>query len=231
MNKDKEIEKINSAISELVYEKIQLKKAYNYYHGIRDAEQFRHIEDNYGIGVPTSVGFTPLIKKHIDVLVGEYLELDPDLQVSCKDEETVSNIMRDKQLQMSQEVFQYLKKYLENAIVNIIVEGKEPINDPFIEKEIEKIKKNVDKSFISEYEKAAQNILNYIKHSRDIDLKNKLRELLTDLLIAGICYYRTRPSGSKDNLYFEVLNPLDTFIERNYNEFYLNRSPRAVIRR
>jgi topoisomerase IA-like protein len=32
-------------------------------------------------------------------------------------------------------------------------------------------------------------------------------------------------------LKLEVLNPLDTFIERNPNEFYINRSSRAVIRR
>ena len=231
MNKEKEIEKINSCIGELVYEKTQLKKAYNYYHCVRDAEQFKHIEDNFGLGSPTSVGFTPLIKKHIDVLVGEYLELDPDLQVSCKDEKTVSNIMRDKQLKINQEVFLYLKQKLENAIIAILVEGKSPVKDPFIEKEIEKLKRDIEKSFISEYEIAAQNILNYIKNSRDIDLKNKMRELLTDLLITGICYYRVRPSGSKDNLCLEVLNPLDTFVERNYNEFYLNKSPRAVIRR
>ena len=47
MNKDKEIEKINQCITELVYDKIALRKAYNYYHGVRDAEQFKHIEENF----------------------------------------------------------------------------------------------------------------------------------------------------------------------------------------
>ena len=74
-------------------------------------------------------------------------------------------------------------------------------------------------------------ILNYVKNSRDIDLKNKMRELFTDLLIGGVCYYRVKPSGGKNNLQLEILNPLETFIERNPNEFYLNRSPRALIRR
>ena len=69
MNKDKEIEKINKHIGELVYDKIQLKKAYNYYHCVRDKDQFAHLEQNYGIGAPTTVGFSPLVKKHIDVLV------------------------------------------------------------------------------------------------------------------------------------------------------------------
>lgn len=229
MVKEKEVEKINTCIGDLVYDKVALKKAYNYYHGVRDAEQFRHIEENYGIGVPTSVGFTPLIKKHIDVLVGEYLELDPDLQVTCKDEETVSNILRDKQLKIDKALYDFLKKYLQNAIVNILLNNQQVVNDPFIEKEMQRIKEDVENSFISDYEIAAQNILEYIKHSREIDLKNKAKELFTDLLIGGICYYRTRKKG--DNIDLEILNPLDTFIERNPNEFYLNKSRRAVIRR
>lgn len=231
MNKEKEIEKINSCVSELVYEKIQLKKAYNYYHCVRDAEQFRHIEQNYGIGTPTSISFTPLIKKHIDVLVGEYLELDPDWQVTCKDEKTLTNIMRDKQLKISEEVFKEMKKHIENSIVNIIVEGKEPVMDPFIEQQMKNLKRDLNKNYVSDYEIAAQNILNWVKQSRDIDLKNKLREILTDLLIGGICYYRVKPNGSKEGLKVEVLNTIDTFIERNYNEFYLNKSPRAVVRK
>ena len=231
MNKDKEIEKINQCITELVYDKTALRKAYNYYHGIRDAEQFKHIEENFGIGVPTSVTFTPLMKKHIDVLVGEYLELEPDMQVTCKDDETVSKIQRDKQLKIDSEVHNFLNRYLRNAIIDILMNSKEPVNDPYIEKELQRIQLDVENSFESDYEIAAQNILEYIKHSREIDLRNKLREMLTDLLIGGICYYRVKPSGHKDNLVYEVLNPLDTFIDRNPNSFFLNKSRRAVIRR
>lgn len=229
--KKEEIVKINKHIGELVYEKTHLKKAYNYYHCKRDADQFKHIEENYGIGVPTSVGFTPLAKKHIDVLIGEYLELDPEMQITCKDQHTISNIMRDRKLKIDHELYMFLKKYLENNIVNILLDSKEPVNDPFVEKEMQRIKENVSDAFVSDYEIAAQNIIGYIKNSRDIDLKNKMRELYTDLLITGICYYRAKPSGSSDNLKLEILNPLDTFIERNPNEFYLNKSPRCVVRR
>lgn len=231
MNNQKEIEKINSCISRLVYDKSVLKKAYNYYHCVRDSEQFKHIEENFGVGVPTSVEFTPLIKKHIDVLVGEYLELDPELNVTCKDEKTVSNILRDKKLKIDQELYTFLQRYLQNSIINILLKGDQPVNDPFIEKEMQKIQQNVEKNFTSEYELAAQNILSYIKHSRDIDLKNKMRELFTDLLITGTCYYRVKPSGDKHNIQLEILNPLDTFIERNHNNFYLNKSLRSVVRR
>lgn len=228
MNKDREIEMINKNIRDLVYEKVQLKKAYNYYHCLRDAEQFRHIEDNYGIGTPTSIGFTPLIKKHIDVLVGEYLELDPDLTVTCKDERTCSNIMRDKQLEIAKQVFNHLNKKLMNTLIDQII-NKKQTKDPFIQREIEDLIEDINKNYVSEYEVAAQNILAYIRQSRDIDIKNKMRELFTDLLVTGCCYYRTR--AINDNIQIEILNPVDTFIERNRTEFFLNKSPRCVIRR
>ena len=79
------MEKADMAIAELVYDKIHLVKAYNYYSGIRDNNQFKHLEQNYGIGNPTNITFTPLIRKHIDALVGEYLTLPINPGVSCKD--------------------------------------------------------------------------------------------------------------------------------------------------
>ena len=70
--KEKEaVEKIDAAITELVYDKFDLQKAYNYYNGKRDARQYQYLEENFGIGSPTSVKFTPLIRKHVDAIVGE----------------------------------------------------------------------------------------------------------------------------------------------------------------
>ena len=86
------IDKTNEAISELVYNKFELQKAYNYYAGKRDPDQYRYLEENYGIGNPTSVEFTPLIKKHIDALIGEFLGAPIIPKVSCKDSDTISNI-------------------------------------------------------------------------------------------------------------------------------------------
>lgn len=231
MNVEKEIRQINKAINELIYPKVALQKAYNYYHGQRDADQFRHIEENYGIGVPTGISFNPLVRPHIDRLVGEYLGLNPDLRITCKDEETISNILREKQLLISKELFSYLKKYLENNIIASIINDQETTVDPFIEDQLNKIKNNINDSFVSQYEIAAQNILQYLKQSKNIDLENKMNSLLTDLCITGTCYYRVRPSNSKDNIQFEVLNPINTFVEKNPNSNYLADSYRSVVRR
>jgi len=83
-------------ISDLVKEKTELFKAYNYFNGVRDHYQYENIEKNYGVGNPTSVGFTPLTRKHIEAIVGEYMSTKPHPKISCKDERTLTNIGRDK---------------------------------------------------------------------------------------------------------------------------------------
>lgn len=231
MNIDKEISKIDLAISELVYDKAALRMAYDYYHSKRAADQFKHLEENYGIGVPTGVSFNPLVRPHIDRLVGEYLGLNQDLKVTCKDEETLSNIMRSKQLEIQKQIQDYLKRYIETDIIGAILNNKESSVDPYIESEMKKIVDNINESYISEYEIAAQNILKYFKQSRNIDLDHKMQSLLTDLCISGTCYYRVRPSLSGNNISLEVLNPLNTFVEKNPNSDYLADSRRVVVRR
>ena len=231
MNTDKEIKQINKAIAELVYPKTQLSKAYNYYHGKRDADQFKHIEDNFGIGTATGIAFNPLVRPHIDRLIGEYLGLNQDLKISCKDSATMTNIMRDKQARIAEETTNYLKKFLENNIIANIIANKDITVDPFIENQLNKIREDIEESYVSEYEIAAQNILTYLKQSQNIDLDNKMQSLLTDLCVSGTCYYRVRPSNSGDNIQLEVLNPLNTFVEKNPNSNYLPDSYRSVVRR
>ena len=107
-------------IGDLVKEKTDLVKAYNYFNGIRDHYQYEHLEKNFGIGNPTSVGFTPLTRKHIEAIVGEYLSTKPQPKISCKDARTLTNIHRDKQLEISKKQKEWVSKYLENAIYNAI---------------------------------------------------------------------------------------------------------------
>ena len=97
MTNDQLIEKTDKAISELVYPKYNLQKAYNYYNGIRDKDQFKYLEEAFGTSTPTAINFTPLIRKHIDALVGEYLSMPIIPKVSCKDSDTINNIYREKQ--------------------------------------------------------------------------------------------------------------------------------------
>lgn len=226
---DEMIACINKAITELVYPKYKLQKAYNYYNGVRDAEQFRALEENFGLGNPTSIEFIPLIRKHIDALIGEYLETPILPKVTCKDTGTLTNIARDKHLKIVKEVFNYLKAHLNNSILAFI-DGKN-ITDKAVESQLKKIISDIDKNYISEYEIAAQNVLEYIMQSRNTDLTEKLKTLFKDLLITGYAYYRVKPSPEGNNIDIEVLNPLNVFIDKNPESIYIKNSYRAVVRK
>lgn len=222
------MEKTDKAIQELVYNKYSLQKAYNYYNGKRDPEQFKYLEENFGIGSPTEVEFTPLLKKHVDALVGEYLGTPILPKISCKDSQTISNITREKQIEITHQIVQFLKDHLNNSLLQII-NGKEP-TDTSIKKQLDAIIEDIDQTFVSQYEIAAQNIVQYIMQSRETDLITKLRQLLTDLLITGYTFFKVSHTLNKSNIKIEVLNPLNVFIDRNPESPYVKDSYRAVIR-
>lgn len=222
------IDKTNETISELVYDKTRLQKAYNYYNGKRDKEQFRYLEENFGIGSPVSVEFTPLLKKHVDALVGEFLGTPILPKISCKDESTISNMNREKQLEITTQVVGFLKTHLNNSLLKFI--NKQDITDKSIKQQLDKIIENIDQTFTSQYEIAAQNILQYIMQSRETDFVTKLRQLFTDLLVTGYCFFRVKPSFSDTNIEIEVLNPLNTFVDRNTDSPYVRSSYRVVVR-
>lgn len=229
MSEKELVDKTNEVIAELVYDKHELQKAYNYYNGKRDPEQFKYLEENFGIGTPTSVEFTPLLKKHVDALVGEYLGTPILPKISCKDTDTISAITREKQLEITNGIVKFLKDHLTNSLVQMI-QGKDP-TDASIKQQLDRIVADIDQSFVSQYEIAAQDIVQYLMQSREVDFVTKLRQLLTDLLITGYTFFRVKASPSKTNIEIEVLDPLNTFVDRNPDSPYVRKSYRAVVRK
>lgn len=223
------IERIDKAVSELVFPKYKLQKAYNYYNGYRDAEQYRYLEENFGIGNPTSIEFTPLIRKHVDALLGEYLGTPLLPKVSCKDKETISKITREKELKITKEAYQYLQSHLNNQILAFL--GGQNVTDKAVEAQLNKLVEDINNNFISDYEIAAQNVIEYIIQSRDIKLLTKLKNLLLDLLVTGTAFYKARPTAERNNVDIEALNPLNTFVDRNPDSVYVKDSYRVVVRR
>lgn len=223
------IEHINRAIAELVVPRYTIQKYYNYYNGRRDPEQFRYLEENFGVGQPTAIEFTPLVRKHIDALIGEYLEVPVLPKVSCKDKETISKITRDKEIEITSQVMRFLKNSLNKTILQFI-NGQGTV-DQAIEFSINQIIEDINEGFISKYEVAAQYVVQYILQNRRIDFHNKLKALLLNLLISGETYYQVHPSPSKNNIEVEIHSPLNVFADRNPNSVYVKDSYRIVVRR
>ena len=168
MSNEDLLRKTDDTISELVYNKTKLQKAYNYYYGKRDKEQYKYLEENFGIGSPTSVQFTPLLRKHVDALVGEFLDTPILPKVTCKDDQTISNIGREKQLEITNQIIQFLKNHLNNAILQI-AQGRD-ITDKAIKRQLDKIIEDINESFVSQYEITAQNVIQYIMQSRQTEI-------------------------------------------------------------
>nr|DAU84748.1 MAG TPA: portal protein [Caudoviricetes sp.] len=229
MTQQELMEKTDECIAELVYDKYELQKAYNYYAGKRDKKQYEYLEKNFGIGNPTSVSFTPLVKKHFDALIGEFLGTPILPKISCKDTETISNITRDKELEIENSIVRFLKKHLSNSLLSFI-DGKD-ITDKSIQAQIDNIIQDIDQNFISKYEIAAQNVVQYVMQSRETDMITKHKMLLLDLLITGTPFFRVKETNSHTNIEIEVLDPLNTFVDRNPNSVYVKDSYRAVVRK
>ena len=229
-NNDYIIDKVDRAITELVHEKWKIQKAYNYYNGKRDPEQFRYLEENFGIGTATSVEFTPLIKKHVDALIGEYLDIPILPKVSCKDKHTISKIHRDLEIAISKKTYEFLKTQLNNKLLEF-VGGQNPTIDQSVQKSLEKLIEDVKNDFISDYEIAAQDVVEYCIQSRHTDLANKLRIMLLDLLVSGTAFYKVKPSSENTNVQIEVASPLNVFVDRNPNSQYVKDCYRVVVRK
>lgn len=221
-------------INDIVKEKTHLFKAYNYYNGIRDKYQYENLEKNFNVGNPTSVSFTPLIRKHIDAIIGEFLATPIAPKVSCKDQDTLSNILRDKQLEVSKQMINYASKFLQNSIYDAIA-GKQQqdqkILDPIIDAEITEIKKSVDRNFISNYEIAGQKIIQYVMQSRNLDFKNKLQTMLLDLLVSGEVYFKVKPTSNETNFQIEIEDVLNTFVDKDPKSKYVKNGYKSVVRK
>lgn len=231
-------ENCDRIIGELVKEKEHLFKAYNYFNGVRDHYQYEHLEKNEGVGNPTSIGFTPLVRKHVEAIVGEYLTTDPKPRISCKDKKTLSNIFRDKELAVAQKIKQWLSQYLENAIYSAIFTGgqeqngqQQQIVDQEIQREMTEIEDMVNRNFISNYEIAAQNICNYVLQDRRIDFKNKLEQAFLNMLIAGETYYQVVKSHNGTNFKVELLDPMNTWVDKDPKSRYMKNGHKSVIRK
>jgi len=222
---------IDRAISELVYDKDYIRKAYNYYNCFRDKEQFQYLEDNYGIGSPTAIEFIPLVKRHVDALIGELLESKLKPKVTCKDSETLFKIEEAKQKAIYEAELLRIKQQAVDNIKSIFGDSKDKTGqsiDNASEEELEKLKEITERDFISEFEIAAQNLVEFFIQSREIDLNSKREMMFKDILVAGQAYYRNYIKYKSPLPTTEILNPYDVFPEINQNSIYINKSRRIV---
>jgi hypothetical protein len=202
-------------IGTLVREKPDIKTYRNYYSGVRDNKDFEYLTENFGMGTPSKLMFTNLIKPRIDALLGKVVDETFTYKVTCTDDKTVSEIQEGKKSGKLQKITESLAAF-SKRMVNAVNSGANEL--PGLSELQEDIKKQSAKfqsNFISDFEVAAQDVLQYVSQSDRIGMKQNLKLLALDLLIAGECYYRVRCERVGADPILEIIRPEDFFYHRS----------------
>lgn len=226
---------IDTAIAELVVEKKYLKTARNYYNGVMDAEEFKYLEEAWGMSNPTSIEFIPLVRKHIDALIGEHLGNKLKPKITCKDKRTLDTIEKMKAKELHKAELLKLKNQFQ-ANLDFLIEqktnpGAQTPKDEASEDNLKEQKEDLAKNFISEFELAAQFVIEDIRHNKTMDLTEKRRRLMKDILVDGECGYKVELVHEGQAPKVVVLDNMNLFYERNPNSYYLKAAPRIVYRK
>lgn len=219
----------NHWIANLIRDKKHIKTLRDYYSGIRDAKDFEYLTDNFGIGSPSTLKFTNLIKPRIDSLVAQIEEDSHDYAVSCTDTKTIDTIQETRKRKKIESVLQSLEKF-GASIKQSIQSGGRPATYSEVRAGIKSIESKLDSNFLSDFEIAAHKVLTYFDKSNRLDIKRKLATLALDLLITGECYWRVSLNRLGSDPIFEVIKPENFFHNKSTNSPYLD-STDAVVRR
>src|ERR1035437_9437839 len=76
-------------IAQLVRDRNQIKTYRDYYYGIRNEMDFNYLTENFGIGSPSKLKFTSLIKPRIDALLGSMVSEKFSYRLSATDDKTI----------------------------------------------------------------------------------------------------------------------------------------------
>jgi len=222
---------IDFYINNLVREKKYIKTYRNYYNGVRDNEEFKYLTENFGIGTPSKLGFTPLIKPRVDALVAVMVEETFTYRATVVDDKTIDiaeEIRKNKYISE-------LTSVVENFVASNITaaaggdqQGGMPVSE--LQVQSKKIESKYGQSYLSDFEVAAQDLLKFFENDHFLDLSQKLKQMAQDLILTGECYYRVYCERVGSDPVLDVIKPENIFYNKNTNSQYID-SCDAIVHR
>lgn len=103
--------------------------------------------------------------------------------------------------------------------------------DAEIERQLKDIDEQVNRNFISNYEIAAQDIVEYIQQDRTVDFVNKVEQLGLDLFIGGEAYFKADKSSAGTNVRLTVCDPINTWVDKDPKNRYMKNGYKSVVRK
>jgi len=220
---------IDHWVSSLVQSKAHIKTYRDYYNGVRDNKDFEYLTENYGIGTPSSLKFTNIIKPRVDSIVAQLESDSYTYTVTAVDDKTIDLIQEEKKVKKLNAIKAELDKF-STEMDRVIKEGDKPIPYSELKSSIKKVSDKYKNNFISDFELAAQRVCSYFESSNAMELRRKLATLVHDLTVTGECYYRVYYDRLGSDPIFEVIKPENFFHNKNTNTPFLEGTDAVVHR-
>ena len=220
-------------IGKLMYEKRHIPICRRYYSGRREASEFEYLTNNYGIGNPVDLGFTPIIKPRIDALVGLFLSETFSYAISVTDEKSLhaeDEAKKNYAVSQVEGIFKRQVKKLSEHNSKVNQGYKLLIPQEKQAEEIDKIVSYLNDDFVSIFAEAANHLIQFFEQDNATDIKRKVAELLYDLLITGEMNWRVHVVEQGRDPQFEVVKPENVFFNKSKNDLYMD-SVNAVVHR
>ncbi|MCS7317133.1 MAG: hypothetical protein NZZ41_02270 [Candidatus Dojkabacteria bacterium] len=238
----------NRHIADLVIDKIWEKKCNDFYNGRRDAAEFQHIVDNYGVQHPMSLPFIPIMAKMIKALANVQLQNAFDYKITCQNQEALVLKMEQRKQLLLDEIYMELKKKLQDSIKKQAEIYQKIKQDPqraeeiqrefeedqkrqqgWIETLVQRLNAKYGSSWLTDFEVAANSYMQY--YIDRYNLKQIFHLCMQDLCVTGQMYIRTYIKELGKDPVTEICNPEETFFDYTDNILWLQNAKRVVYRR
>jgi hypothetical protein len=220
---------IDHWVSSLVQSKAYIKTYRDYYNGVRDNKDFEYLTENFGIGSPSTLKFTNIIKPRIDSIVAQIESDAYTYTITATDDKTIDLIAEEKKKKKLDDILNELKKFtieMDTKLKN----GEDPVPYSELKENLDNIKEKYKNNFISDFEIAAQRVCSYFEKSNEMELRRKLATLVHDLAVTGECYYRVYYERLGSDPVIEVIKPENFFHNKNTNTPFLEGTDAVVHR-
>lgn len=223
------MEKTDSIIANLVDEnssrRREMFKMRDFYDGIRDPREYAYLEDNYGIGNPSEIKFTPLIRTRLDILIGLLSTTEFDYKVTISDSKSLFAAEQEKTTALLNEVFklvvQEAKKQGEKK------EGEEVKTTP-VDRLLVQAEDQMTRSWRNLFVESAIDFIEDARECPIIDLR-RLRELIfEDIVVVGETVYRNKADEVGRKPKPEVYLPENFYYNLHRDQSNINETNEAV---
>ena len=217
---------IDYCIAQLVRDRTQIRTYRDYYYGVRNERDFAYLTENFGIGTPSKLKFTPLIKPRIDALLGSILAENFKCQVAATDERSLQASEEMRKQKLIDETDTKLSMFVDNVTKAVkSQQAGQDVKAPDpgeLGTSLKGVQSKYTTNFVSDFIVAAQDILRFFENDDTIELKQKLKQLALDLLVTGECYWRVYCEVIGQDPILQVVKPENMFYNKNTNNQFLD---------